>query len=220
LDHTLAEDHAMPLSLITSALVAVVVGFGGAVAVVIAAAEAVGATPAQTASCIPVLCMSMALGSLVLSVRSRMPLILAWSTRGAALIATSTSIEMAKAVGAFLAAGLLIVLTGLIRPLSDLAGRKPAPLAKTRLAGALFDLVAGAVIDSIGLPLLIGPFMGSLKAAFGGASGPFAPAITFVVTASGISVLSVGAPFWGLVAGLGVMALPHLPRKLHAIHAG
>jgi benzoate membrane transport protein len=145
---------AVKASLVTSALVAVVVGFGGSVAVVIAAAEAVGASPAQTASWVAVLCVSMAVGSFGLSLGARMPIVLAWSTPGAALIAATTGVSMAEAVGAFLVAGGVILLTGLIRPLGALAARIPAPLATALLAGVLFDFVAGAVTDSVALPLL------------------------------------------------------------------
>lgn len=144
----------MKASLVTSGLVAVVVGFGGSVAVVIAAADSLGATEAQKASWITVLCLSMAAGSLWLSWRSKMPVVLAWSTPGAALIAASVGIDMEQAVGAFLVAGALIVLTGVIRPLGAAAARIPAALATALLAGVLFDFVAGAVVDSVALPVL------------------------------------------------------------------
>ena len=144
----------MKASLVTSGLVAVVVGFGGSVAVVIAAADSLGATEAQKASWITVLCLSMAAGSLWLSWRSKMPVVLAWSTPGAALIAASVGIDMEQAVGAFLAVGALIVLTGVIRPLGAAAARIPAALATALLAGVLFDFVAGAVVDSVALPVL------------------------------------------------------------------
>lgn len=144
----------MKASLVTSALVAVVVGFGGSVAVVIAAADSLDASDAQKASWITVLCLSMAVGSLVLSWHSKMPVVLAWSTPGAALIAATTAIGMAEAVGAFLVAGALIMLTGIIRPLGALAARIPAPLATALLAGVLFSFVAGAAVDSVALPAL------------------------------------------------------------------
>lgn len=144
----------MKASLVTSALVAVVVGFCGSVAVVIAAANSLGATAAETASWITVLCVSMALGSLFLSWQSKMPVVLAWSTPGAALIAATTGIGMGEAAGGFLIAGALIVLTGIIRPLGQAAGRIPAPLATALLAGVLFGFVAGAALDSVALPVL------------------------------------------------------------------
>jgi benzoate membrane transport protein len=96
----------------------------------------------------------MAVGSLWLSWQSRMPVVLAWSTPGAALIAASIGIDMAQAVGAFLVAGALIVLTGVIRPLGDAVARIPAALATALLAGVLFNFVVGAALGSVALPAL------------------------------------------------------------------
>ena len=59
---------------------------------------------------------------------------------------------------------------------------------------------------------LIGPFMGALRAAFGGGGDGFPPALTFAVTASGVSIWSIGAPFWGLAIGLVAMALSGLQK--------
>ncbi len=141
-------------SLVTSALVAVVVGFGGSVAVVIAAADSLGASEAQKASWITVLCLSMAVGSLFLSWRSKMPVVLAWSTPGAALIAASTGIDMAAAVGAFLVAGALIVLTGVIRPLGALAAPHPRAAGHRTSGWRLVQLRRRGGRDSVALPAL------------------------------------------------------------------
>lgn len=377
-------------SLVISGLVAVVVGFGGSVAVVMAAAAAVGASPAQTASWIAALCVSMAVGGFLLSWRARMPIVLAWSTPGAALVAATTGVDLAQAVGAFLMAGALILCTGLVRPLGELTARIPQALATALLAGVLFNFVAGAVVDVASSPILgapmaaafllvrlwspawaviaaivvgvavalglglhdptpplalsefvlvaprfdwtialglaaplyvvtmasqnlpgmavlradgyappapailvvtgalsvltapfgahttslaaitaaictgrdahpdpaerwkgglvyaggyaalavvgasvvalaasfppalvailaglalLGPFMGSLKAAFSTQGDPFVPALTFAVTASGVSIFSIGAPFWGLAAGLCALALARAVRR-------
>jgi benzoate membrane transport protein len=181
----------MKASLVTSALVAVAVGFGGSVAVVIAAAEAVGATPAQTASWIAVLCLSMAVGSFGLSLGSRMPVVLAWSTPGAALIAASQGVDMAEAVGAFLIAGGLILLTGLVRPLGALAARIPAPLATALLAGVLFDFVAGAVTDSVALPALGLPMVAAFL------------------------LVRIWSPAWAVIAAIGAGVATALAAGLH-----
>ncbi|PSM19714.1 benzoate transporter [Nitratireductor sp. StC3] len=144
----------MRLSLIVSALVAVIVGFGGSVAIVIAAAEAVGASPAATSSWLAAVCLAKAIASGYLSTRHRMPIVLAWSTPGAALVATSSGIGFAEAVGAFAACAILILLTALVRPLGDLVRRIPTSLATAVLAGVLFDFVLGAVTRSATLPLI------------------------------------------------------------------
>ena len=60
---------------------------------------------------------------------------------------------------------------------------------------------------------LLGPFMGALGAAMAG--GHLAPAaVTFAVTASGVSLWGIGAAFWGLAAGLLLVGLEHAAARL------
>ncbi|MFI6759813.1 benzoate/H(+) symporter BenE family transporter [Micromonospora sp. NPDC050417] len=63
-------------------------------------------------------------------------------------------------------------------------------VAGLALLGALGAAVAGAVVDPVGRPAAV---------------------VTFVVTASGITVLGLGAAFWGLLAG-GLFLLLHRQR--------
>ena len=143
-----------------SAVVAALVGFGGTIAIVVAAAQAVGASAAQTSSWVAALCLAMAATSATLSLRHRIPAITAWSTPGAALIAASSGIRMEAAVGAFLLAAILILLTAAFRPLGDLIGRIPASVASGLLAGVLIRFVV-AVFESAGTaPALVLPLVG------------------------------------------------------------
>ena len=80
----------MRLSIVSSAFVAALVGFGSTIAIVIAAAQAVGADCRADDSWVAAICLSMAATSGYLSVRYRMPVVTAWSTPGAALIAASS----------------------------------------------------------------------------------------------------------------------------------
>ena len=57
----------MRISMISAALVAALVGYGSTIALVLAAAAAVSATPAQTASWVLAVCFAKALGSAWLS---------------------------------------------------------------------------------------------------------------------------------------------------------
>ena len=124
-----------------AALVATVAGVGGTLPIVLAAAEAVGATPEQASSWVSGLGIATALSALVLSVRYRMPIITAWSTPGAALIASTTGIGLRAAVGAFVLSAVLILLTAAIRPLGKLIERIPASIAAAMLAGVLWLMV-------------------------------------------------------------------------------
>ncbi len=86
----------MRVSIPVSAFVAAIVGFGGTLAIIIAAADAVGATQLQTASWVTAICLAMAVETFWLSWQTKMPVITAWSTPGAALIAASTGFYMAE----------------------------------------------------------------------------------------------------------------------------
>jgi benzoate membrane transport protein len=149
----------MRLSIVTSAVVAALVGFGSTIAIIIAAAQAVGADAAQTSSWVAALCLAMAASSGFLSVRYRMPVITAWSTPGAALIAASAGISIHAAVGAFLLAGALIVLAALIKPFGRAIERIPTPIAAAMLAGVLLQFVVGVFQSAQGAPGLVLPLV-------------------------------------------------------------
>lgn len=127
-----------PPASFSAAAVATVIGFGGTVALVVQAGQALGASPAQIVSMVTALCLGIGLPGMVLSWRLKMPVVLAWSTPGAALLAASAlGLPYATAIGAFIFAGLLMVLTGLIPALGRLAERIPSGIASAMLAGVL-----------------------------------------------------------------------------------
>ena len=149
----------MRLSIPVSAFVAAVVGFGGTLALIIAAADAVGASREQTASMVTALCIAMAVETLWLSWRTKMPVISAWSTPGAALVGASTGFSINEAVGAFILVGVLLVATGLFKPLTRLISRIPASVASGMLAGIVVTFVANAAKTVPTDPLLILPLI-------------------------------------------------------------
>ena len=149
----------MRISMIAAAVVAALVGYGSTIALVLAAAQAVGATEAQTASWVLAICLVKAIGSAGLSLYARVPVVLAWSTPGAALIAASSGISMPEAVGAFVLAGLLVAATGAIGPLGKLVGKIPDGIAAAMLAGVLLPFClkgTGALqaLPRVGVPML------------------------------------------------------------------
>jgi benzoate membrane transport protein len=150
----------MRLSIITSAVVAALVGFGSTIAIIIAAAQAVGADAAQTSSWVAALCLAMVATSGVLSIRYRMPVVTAWSTPGAALIAASSGISIHAAVGAFLLAGGLIVLAAMVKPFGRLIERIPTSIAAAMLAGVLIRFVMAVFESAQGAPALVLPLVG------------------------------------------------------------
>ena len=149
----------MRLSVISAATVAALVGYASSVAILLAAATAIGATPAQTASWLLAISLGKAFGSALLSWTSRVPVVLAWSTPGAALIAATSGISFAEGVGAFITAGLLITATGLIRPLGALVARIPDGIAAGMLAGVLLPFCLKGATAAQSLPALVLPMV-------------------------------------------------------------
>ena len=149
----------MRASVIISALVAVLVGFGGSLAIVLAAANALGASEAQTSSWVAALCLGIMASTAILSFRHRAPIVAAWSTPGAALIAASSGVAMEAAVGAFILAAILVLLTATVRPALALVERIPMPIASAMLAGVIFGFVM-AIFDHLqGAPALVFPLL-------------------------------------------------------------
>jgi len=151
----------LSLSAATAGFVAVLVGFTSSVAIVFSAASALGATPAQISSWMWALGLGMGLCTLLPSLWLRQPVMVAWSTPGAAVLATAGvagGFGMAEATGAFIACAALIALFGATGWFEQLLGRIPLPIASALLAGVLtrFGLDAFVALQSaFGLVLLM-----------------------------------------------------------------
>ncbi|WP_411376239.1 benzoate/H(+) symporter BenE family transporter [Arthrobacter sp. MPF02] len=144
---------------VVAGIVTALVGFTSSFAVVLAGLKAVGANPAQAASGLLALTLAVGFGVLLLAWRSKVPVTLAWSTPGAALLAASGTADggWTAAVGAFIAAGVLIALTGLVPALGRLMARIPASLAQAMLAGLLLQLCLAPFKALGSVPLFVGP---------------------------------------------------------------
>jgi benzoate membrane transport protein len=178
------------VSVAAAAMVATIAGAGGTLPIILAAAHAVGATPEQASSWVSGLSLATAFSALVLSVRYRMPIIAAWSTPGAALIASTTGVpSFAAAVGAFVLAAVLILLTAAVRPLGRLIERIPASIAAAMLAGILLRLVMAMVEHVPTSPLLVLPLLALFLVA-----RAFLPALAslVVLVAGGLLAWSLG----------------------------
>jgi benzoate membrane transport protein len=221
------------LSLTSAATAAVVVGFASTILVVIEGAKAVGASPTQQASTAAILCFAMAITSFILAFRYKQPIMVAWSTPGSALMATGAAgIAFPDAVGAFMIAGALMVLTALIKPLSTAISKLPPALAAAMVAGVLLRYVLGVPNATLDLPVFVVPLVVAFFALrmlvpmftvpvivvlgllFAGLSGSFSSAVHV-----GVTPLEFVWPHWNLqvVIGLGLplylvtMASQNLP---------
>lgn len=149
----------LSLSAFTAGFVAVLVGFTSSVAIVFQAARAFGATPEQVTSWMWALGLGMGLCSLVPSLVLRQPVMVAWSTPGAAVLATAGlagGFGMGEAVGAFMVCALLITLAGATGWFERAMNRIPMELASALLAGVLarFGMQAFAALQ-VALPLVL-----------------------------------------------------------------
>lgn len=149
----------MRISVIANALVAAFVGFGGTLALIVAAANALGATQAETASWVSAISLAVAVETAWLSWRMRMPVMAAWSTPGLALIAASQGITMAEGVGVFILTAAALVVTGLVRPLMRAIAAIPMSVASGMLGGIITGIVVlGAKAAAVD-PLLLLPLV-------------------------------------------------------------
>jgi len=193
--------------------------------VVLSGLRAVGANPQQASSGLLALCLVVGAGVVFLAWRSRLPVTLAWSTPGAALLAVAGIPDggWPAAVGAFLVTGVLIAVTGLVRPLGRLVGSIPTSLAQAMLAGVLLPEMewtapswSPGAVAGIALPLyivtmasqnvpglaLLGTLAGSAASALAEPGERTGAVVTLLVAASGLGFMGIGAAFWALLAGL------------------
>lgn len=153
-----------PVPAWSSALIAALVGFGGTIALVVQAMRNLGASGDQTGSAVTALCLGIAVAGAALSWRLRMPVVLAWSTPGAALLAAAApGLSWPVAIGIFLSAPLMMILLGIVPLLGRLAERIPASIASAMLAGVLLPfclkLFGLGAADPLLVALLVAVFV-------------------------------------------------------------
>ena len=148
------------VSAIVAGFVAVLVGFTSSAALIFQAAQNLSATPAQTASWLWALGIGMAVTSLILSWVHRMPILIAWSTPGAAVIASAAAdgpLTLGQATGAFLVCAGMIAIAGFSGGFEKIMNRLPLPLASALLAGVLSKFTLDAFAATPANPALILP---------------------------------------------------------------
>lgn len=121
--------------------VATIAGTAASLGIVLAAYTSLGASETQTISAVSVMLALYGLLSIVLSWFFKMPISIVWSTPGGALLVASGSLHygFASAVGAFLVAATLILLTGAWPWLGRVAASVPKSIASAMLAGVIFN---------------------------------------------------------------------------------
>ena len=149
------------LSAAVAGLIAVIVSYGGPAAIIFQAAHKANLNPAQLTSWIWAISIGSGLAGLVLSLRYRVPVIIAWSTPGAALLAAGwAAYPYPEAIGAFVFAAVAITVFGATGLFSALMERIPRAVVAAMLAGILFRFGVDVFTSLTATPLLVAPMLG------------------------------------------------------------
>lgn len=177
-------------SQISAGFVSILVGYTSAAVIVFQAAQAGGATDVQTGSWLWALGVGMGVCGAALSIFYRTPILIAWSTPGAALLVTSLpGIPMSEAIGSFIFSSALITLCGITGWFNRIMSLVPTSLAAAILAGVLLrfglsvfpgletqlpmvsSMIASYLIGKVLFPKYVIPLTFCIGTAFAAASG-------------------------------------------------
>jgi len=147
----------LSVSAASAGFVAVLVGVTSSIVIVFQAAQALGASHEQITSWVWALGVGCGLCTAVPSLLLRQPVMVAWSTPGAAMLAVSGGgFSMGEAVGAFMLCAALVAVFGVTGWFERIMDRIPLALAAGLLAGVLtrFGLQAFTAAQTA-LPLVL-----------------------------------------------------------------
>ncbi len=145
-------------SALVAGFVSVLVGFTSSVAVIFHATRSLNATPEQTASWLWAIGVGMGVLSIGLSLATRKPILIAWSTPGVAVVGAAAAaghLTMPQAIGCFLFSALLTMIAGFSGGFEKIMRRLPLPLASALLAGVLARFALDAFTAIPGNPWLV-----------------------------------------------------------------
>lgn len=146
------------LSALVAGFVSVLVGFTSSVAVIFQALSNLGATPEQAASWMWAIGIGMGVPTLGLSLATRKPVLIAWSTPGAAVVGAAAAaghLTLPQAVGCFLFSSVLMIAAGFGGGFERVMKRLPLPLASALLAGVLSRFALDAFVALPVNPVLV-----------------------------------------------------------------
>ncbi|NDW04889.1 benzoate/H(+) symporter BenE family transporter [Jiella pacifica] len=141
----------------SAGLVAAIFGCSGPALIVIGAAGAGKLSEGQTVAWLLAIYGLGGLISFVMGLYYKMPITGAYSIPGAALVAGSlATFPFDQAVGAFVMAGVLVLILGVTGLIGKLMRWLPMPIVMAMIAGALIRFGIGAVNAVSALPIVVG----------------------------------------------------------------
>jgi|688.fasta_scaffold02110_12 benzoate membrane transport protein len=148
------------LGILTAGMVTVLVGFSSSYPIVVQAGAAMGLTASQLATMTAALSLGMGLTCLLPSIWLKIPVVIAWSTPGAALLVVSLQgVPLPQAIGAFIVCGLLLTIAGASGLFERWMSRIPLSLASALLAGVLLRFGIEAFSSLRTAAQIVGPML-------------------------------------------------------------
>jgi benzoate membrane transport protein len=154
-----AAPHGGNLQPILAGLLAALVGYASSFTLLLAAFTRAGASPVEAGTALTITTAAIGLLNIFGGWRTRLPVSFAWSTPGAAFLATIAPPlgGLPELAGALMLVGLLITLAGIWRPFARAIESIPVAIASAMLAGILLTLCLAPVKAVAELPLLTLP---------------------------------------------------------------
>jgi benzoate membrane transport protein len=144
------------LSAAVAGFIATVISYAGPLVIIFQAADTAHLSRELLSSWVWAISIGSALLGIGLSLRYRVPIIIAWSAPGSALlVALLPGISMNEAVGAYLLSSLIIFLVGLSGAFDRVIGKLPGAIAAAMLAGILLRFGTGLFVSLQGKPGLV-----------------------------------------------------------------
>ena len=148
------------LSHISAGLTAVTVGYSSSVVIIIDVARKAGASDDMVVSWLLALGLGMGITCILFSWLSKLPVVTAWSTPGAAFLLTSIGdYRLSEAIGAFILCALLSLVTAQSRSLLKQISRIPPTISSALLAGILLPICLAIFSDVNDAPYLVALFI-------------------------------------------------------------
>ncbi|MFC3609466.1 benzoate/H(+) symporter BenE family transporter [Stutzerimonas tarimensis] len=150
------------LSAAVAGFIATVISYAGPLVIIFQAARAADLPHDVLSSWIWTISIGSGVLGILLSLRYRVPIVIAWSAPGSALLVTLLpEISLNQAVGAYLVSSLVMLLVGLSGAFDRIIRRLPAAIAAAMLAGILFRFGTGLFVSLKDAPWLVLAMLGA-----------------------------------------------------------
>nr|WP_319527064.1 benzoate/H(+) symporter BenE family transporter [Pseudomonas laurentiana] len=148
--------HDFSVSALVAGLIATLISYAGPLVIVFQAAHSAQLSAAELSSWVWAISIGSGLLGVVLSLRYKVPVVIAWSAPGSALlVALLPNIGFAEAVGAYIVANLIILGVGVSGAFDRIVSKLPSAISAAMLAGILFSFGTGLFLSVKAQPVLV-----------------------------------------------------------------